>query len=412
LRSRSPRGDREGAATRIGRVLSAPVTVVSVLAIGAAIAGCALSPAVTRDYGGRIVQGRYIEPEAYAAFLRGAIAEASGQTSDALAAYGAAARLDSASVEIWTRIAAVRCAASPSDALADDALARAFAIDPRFGPAWAVKATCALGRGDAAGARDAAAKAAALDPEQDAANVLLADTATAERASEARSALVALTATAEDPVLAWSALARWASSHGDVALAAFAYERLVKMAPSYRGATAEAAERLALAGRTSEARRVAAAAVDASEAPFPAAAHPLAARLAVDDAIAQKDAPLVRRRAIRVQLSIEEAAARALLAGDASLARAIGSKEASADGDARGVRLVLAAAFRGDALAALSEAQSMHDSISGAAWVAVGEALAHVVAPAEVRKVLASLAHDPITQGDSLVLGRVAAIPQ
>jgi tetratricopeptide (TPR) repeat protein len=401
LRSRSPRSAR-------GR----PEGAVLVLAIGAALAGCAATSEVTRDYGGRIVQGRYVEPEAYAAFLRGSIAEASGQTADALAAYGAALRRDPGSVEIWTRIAAVRCAASPSDPLADDALAHAFAIDPRFAPAWAVKATCALGRGDGAAARDAAAKAAALDPEQDAANVLLADTATPERASEARTALVALTATAEDPVLAWSALARWASSHGDVALASFAYERLVKMAPSYREATAAAAERLALAGRTSEARRVAAAAVDASEAPFGAAVHPLAARLAVDDAIARRDASLVRRRAIRVRLSLEEAAARAFLAGDASLARAIASKEASADADDRGVRLVLAAIDRRDALAALTEARTVRDPISGAAWVAVAEALAHVVPAAEARKVLAALAHDPITQGDSLVLGRAAAIPQ
>jgi hypothetical protein len=403
LRRRSPTGVR----ARTGAS-----TILSALAIGVSLSGCAATSEVTRDYGGRIVQGRYIEPEAYAAFLRGSIAEASGQTSDALAAYGAAARKDPWSVEIWTRIAAVRCAASPSDTLADEALARALAIDPRFAPAWAVKATCALGRGDGAAARDAAAKAAALDPEQDAANVLLADTAAPDRASEARSALVALTATAEDPVLAWSALARWASSHGDLALASFAYERLVKMAPSYRGATAEAAERLASTGRTSDARRVAAAAVDASEAPFDAAAHPLAARLAVDDAIARKNAPLVRRRAIRVRLSLEEAAARALLAGDAPLARAIASQEASADADDQGVRLVLAAAFRRDALAALTEARAVRDPISGAAWVAVGEALAHAVPAAEVRKLLAGLSHDPITQGDSLVLGRAAAIPQ
>lgn len=387
-------------------------SLVSALAMGAAIAGCGFSPTVTRDYGGRLVQGRYIDPEAYAAFLRGSIAEASGQTADALAAYADAARIDPGSVEAWTRIAAVRCAAAPSDPLVDDALARAFAIDARFAPAWAVKATCALGRRDGAGAREAAAEAAALDPDQDAANVLLADTAAAPRALEARRALIALTATAEDPVLAWSALARWASSHGDVALATFAYERLVKMAPSYRGATAQAAERLALAGRTGDARRVAAAAVDASDAPFDTAAYPLAARLAVDDAIARRDAPLVRRRAIRVRLAIEEAAARALLAGDAALASAVASTQASADRDDQGVRLVLAASDRRDALVTLADARGTREPISGAAWVAVGEALVHVVPPAEARRVLASLTHEPITRGDNLVLGRAAAIAQ
>lgn len=385
---------------------------VLALVVGAAAVGCSFTPVVTRSYGGRIVEGRYIEPEAYSAFLRGAIAEASGHAAEALEGYGVAARLDPDGVEIWTRIAAVRCAASPSDPRADDALARAFAIEPGFAQAWEVKATCALARGDVAAAREAAAKAMALGPEQDAAQVLLADTARPERSSEARGALVALTATAEDPVLAFSALARWALSHGDSALASFAYERLVKMAPSYRGATAEAAERLALAGERGEARRVAAAAVDASESPFSAAAHPLAARLAIDDAIVRKDAALARRRTLRVRLSIEEAAARALLVGDAPLARAIASNESSGDADDRGVKLVLAAGDRHDVLGTLTAAHAMRDPVSGATWVAVGEALAYAVPASEVRKILASLAHEPITQGDSLVLARAAAIPR
>ena len=74
---------------------------------------CGGGPLVERAYDGHVVEGRAIEPDAYAAFLIGALAESSGQTRDALIAYEHAARLDSRGPEIWTRVGAVRCALRP-----------------------------------------------------------------------------------------------------------------------------------------------------------------------------------------------------------------------------------------------------------------------------------------------------------
>jgi hypothetical protein len=377
------------------------------------LSGCAVASEVTRGYGGDVVVGRYIEPEAYAEFLRGAIAEAEGHSSEALAAYGDALRIDPRGVEIWTRIAAVRCAASPRDARADEAVSRALAIDPRFAPAWAAEAACAFSRGDEVAARTAARKATELDPFADGANVILAETKTRESQGATREALVALTVTARDPVLAWDALAAWAEAHGDVALRGLAFETLVKIAPSRRDEAARAAEQLAFAGHVGQARAVAAAAADAGEGagtPMSSDVHPLAARLAIDDAIARGDAALVRRRATRVRVTLEEAAARALLAGDAGLAREIASRAALAGDTDAGVRLVLAAGDRRDVLALLAETGRPRAPVSAAAWVALGQALAFAVPTSEGHARLAALAHEPITSGDELVRSRFASL--
>ena len=90
--------------------------------------GCAGGSLVERAYDGHVVLGRAIEPEAYAEFLAGAMAESSGQEREALAAYERAARLDSRGPEIWTRVGAVRCALRPSNPGVDDAFARALAL--------------------------------------------------------------------------------------------------------------------------------------------------------------------------------------------------------------------------------------------------------------------------------------------
>ncbi len=371
---------------------------------------CGGGPLVERAYDGHVVEGRAIEPDAYAAFLIGALAESSGQTRDALIAYEHAARLDSRGPEIWTRVGAVRCALRPGDPHADDAFARALAIDDRYAGAWAARARCAATRNDAAGTLENARRAAELDPSADGANALLARAGVAVQDATTRDALLALTATARDRVAAWDALASWAASRGDIALWARALETLVKVAPARRDAVARAAEELAGAGEMDEARAVAAAAADAGEGPMMEDRAPLAARLAVDEAIGRGNADEVRLRATRARVTLEEAAARALLAGQRDMAREIVSPVTRADPGASGARLVLAASEGRDLVGAAVEARRQATSISGAGLVAFGAAVVHAVSPEEARASLAALKHGPLVAGDDRVVRRAVEL--
>ena len=125
------------------------------LGISLAVAGCGSRPAVDRVYSGNVVRGRFVEPGAYAAFLRGVIAEAEGRDRDALVAYGEADKLDPGSPEIDTHIGEVRCRLDPGDATAQSRFAHALSLDPRYAPAWQANAQCAVARGNkAARSRD------------------------------------------------------------------------------------------------------------------------------------------------------------------------------------------------------------------------------------------------------------------
>jgi hypothetical protein len=376
------------------------VPAVACLLLTTACGGGAL---VERAYDGHVVQGRSVDPDAYAAFLTGAIAEASGNGREALTAYERAARLDSGGPETWTRVGAVRCALRPGDPGADDAFARALAIDPRYAGVWGAKARCAASRNDPAATLVAARRAAELDPSADGANALLGRAGAALHDEGTRDALVALTATARDRVAAWDALATWASSRGDVALWARALETLVAIAPARREAVARAAEELAGAGEIGAARSVAAAAAEAGDGPMTEDRYPLAARLAVDEAIGRGNADAVRTRATRARVTLEEAGARALLAGQRDLARAIALEVTRADPGASGARLVLAACEGKDLVGAAAEGRR-GASISGAGLAAFGAAIVHAVSPQDARATFAALRHAPLVAGDDRVV--------
>ncbi len=386
------------------RILSA----AGLLLVGATGA-CAQGPFVERAYHGLVVDGRYIEPEAYAYFLRGVMAEAEGDTKGALAAYGQAARADSGAAEAWARIAAVRCASNAAEpGAARDAVDRALAIDPHHAGAWAATAQCALGRGDMKAARNAARRAAELDPDADGANALVARTAPADDVGEvaaARESLIALTVTARDPVTAWGSLESWARARDDMALWSRALEALARVAPARRDAVASGAEELAGLGEITAARAVAAAAAEASDEPLSEARHPLGARLAVDEAIARGDNLATRARATRARLGLEEAAARALLGGQHDLARELATALARAEPETQGARLVLAAgAGRGGNLLGVSpDPRGNRSHVSAATWVAFGEALGHAVSRREARRTLAAIDHEAVVPGDELV---------
>jgi tetratricopeptide (TPR) repeat protein len=375
-------------------------------AVGLAVVltACASTSPVERVYGGSSLQGPYIEPGAYAAFLRGAIAEAGGDARAALEAYQAAAELYSESPEIWTRLGAVRCAADRRDPKADEAFARAVTLDPTYGKGWEAKAKCALARGDSPGSLAAAARAVAIDASVDEANAIVARSAGAGRDTATREALVALTLTSQAPLVAWDALSRWAESRGDVALWVRALCAVVRLDPTRRDAVAKVSEQLAGAGDIAEARSLAAAAVEAGDQPLPVARHPLAARLAVDEAIARGKAASVSARASRARLSLEEAAGRALLWGKPDVARELASEIARADPFALGASLVLAVAEGGDVLGAARGGRGEAAVVSGAALVAFGAALWHVASPQQVRDALSHIAHDRIVDGDDAVI--------
>lgn len=369
------------------------------VAVAAALSlGCVGRGVVDRVYGGTVVRGWYIPPEAYAAFLRAAIAEADGRTTEAIVGYADAARLDPVSPEPWTRMADLTCRAGgrPDDALAE--LEHAQKLDPAYAPAWEVQARCLLSVGRTAEAEAARARLAALDPRAGGESVLLSRLGTSALTPGERDALLAATRAAPDPVVAWDTLAGWARVHGDVTSWETALRELVRLAPERRSAVARSAEELAGLGALGPARAVAAAAADASDAPLPHGA--LAARLAVDEAIARGQGSDVRTRATRARVGLEETAARALLAGDHGLACSLGAEVAAADGTARGARLVVALCSRGDLLAAASDVRRGDAPVSAPAFVAFGWALARVVTPAAARAALATIAHEPVVTGD------------
>jgi Tfp pilus assembly protein PilF len=375
------------------------------------VAGCVGSPAVERAYEDRTVEGRFIGEDAYASFLAGAIAEQGGDARGALASYEQAAKRDPASSEIWTRVGVVRCGIDRTDRAADRAFDEALSLDPGSGRSYAAQARCALARGDASLARSLAARAAELDPDADGANALLHGSSDTAGDDAARRALVALTLTARDRAVAWEALATWSRSHGDVALGSHALEELVRIDPSRRSSVARAAADLSAAGHLAEARGVAAAAIDASTAPFDEASAPLAARLAVDEALARGDGERARGRATTARVPLEEVAARAILLGQPALARAIALEVAGADPGDLGARLVLAAGEGGDVLGArrLIDAHPGTE-VSGAALVVFAAVLVHAASPDDARRVLSGLAHRPVVAGDRCVADRAAAV--
>jgi len=375
-----------------------------VAAAALAVLGCGAAPSVERAYDGRVIDGRFVPAEAYAAFLQGAVVEAQGDVAGALAAYETAARLDPAGPEAWTRVGAVRCTASATDRHADEAFARALAADPTYARAWEAEARCSLSRGRASEAAAQARRAAELDPSADGANVLLVRAGLSTDPAT-RGALVALTMTARDPLVAWDALAAWAQGHADVALYARAQAEAVAFEPARRAAAERAAEELAGSGEIGAGRVLAAAAADAGEGPLPAGPRSLAARLAVDEAIARRDPGRVRRRATRARIGLEEAAGRALLEGADEVARDLAREVGASDAEATGASLVLATSAGRDVVgAAILAGKERGIPASGASWVALGAALVRLVDPSEARSMLAAIPHGEILPGDDPVV--------
>jgi tetratricopeptide (TPR) repeat protein len=390
-------------------------------AVGAALVacscalGCAREGGVARVVDGHVVDGAYVEPETYATFLAGAIAEERGDLKEALHAYGEAARRDARDPEIWTRISRVLCVMSPADDAADASLRRAFAIDANYAGAWLARAECAMTRGHTEIAREAAARASLAEPTAIDLQILWARAASSSaraRSDVVRDRLIGLTLVHAESTVAWEALAAWSRTHGDVALFAHAMAELARRAPQKRDALVAAVVALAGEGEIDAARTIAGALADAgSAAGFGAPLaehHALAARLAVDDALATGDVERVRLRATRTHVGLEEAAGRALLMGRRAVARELAQEIVAADPGAVGARIVLAAsqpnldanALRGvfDGVVGDSETVTSAECVLGFARL-----IADVVSSNVAARVVVSIRHEALLSGDALV---------
>ena len=317
---------------------------------------CGAAPRVVRVYDGRIVEGRYVSPDAYAAFLRGVLAEESGDLRGALAGYTQAWGEDGDDPEIAARIGEARCTLDPKDGEADRAFAKALALDPASASALAAKGRCALARGQADEAASLARRAASLDPDNVAleAFAVRAEASQGDAAARAgasrgdaaarRERAIALTDRHGDRAEAWDALVAWGRSRRDAELVARGLEGLVHAAPARSAEAEKGALALLQGGQPALARKVAAAIADAPRAlGVIGPRDPTVARIAVDEAIAREDKPSALARATRGHVPLAEVAARALLLGWRAMAASVATSLVDADPHASGAAMVVLA---------------------------------------------------------------------
>ena len=135
------------------------------------------SSGVTRMADGIRYEGRFVNPEAYAAYLQGVEREAGGDYKNALSSYLEAHAEDPDSPEIWARIGALQCITSTPERgpkASQVAFERGLKNDPQYFGNYLERARCA----ERAHAFEAAladgTAAVARRPEDEAANLLVA----------------------------------------------------------------------------------------------------------------------------------------------------------------------------------------------------------------------------------------------
>lgn len=354
------------------------------------LCGCAgSSGAVTRIVAGETIRGRFIEGEAYAAFLRGAVAEEEGRLAEALAAYEEVRAIDSEDAEVFARIARVRCAMKAGSGAAD--ARRALDIDPDYGPAHEALALCGV---------DPAAeieRAAASEPKAISAQLWLARLQ-GERSGDRIMAL----ALAQPRATAFDALASLALERGQGMLAAQASIAALQRDGRMARAASDRVRVLAGAGDLDAARMLAGAIVD-ERARHAQPIGPLVARLAVDESLAKGDAPQATARASKGRLPLDVVAARAMLLGRPEIAIQIATLVEAADPASTAAHAVRIAAEearggRVSPLVALAPARR----ISMSAAIVYGRALARAVGQGAARTALDALACDLMLAGDAL----------
>lgn len=150
-----------------------------------AVLGCSAHRTTERVFDGHTVVGRYIEPEAYAAFADGVYREAHGDTAGALRSYRRAQASDADSPAIAVRIAALTCSTDLEAALSGLDTA---GIGQSYAPAWLERARCLQQHGQDEQALAAVRRAVMLDSDAPDANLLAAQLLRQQRATAAASA--------------------------------------------------------------------------------------------------------------------------------------------------------------------------------------------------------------------------------
>jgi tetratricopeptide (TPR) repeat protein len=169
---------------RLKRALCLAVSVAAF-----ALVGCG-GPTVVRVIDGREIAGRFLSERAYALYAEAADAEARGELGAALSGFSAALGEDPDSVEILSRIGALRCRLGGD---AEAAFERALSVNADYEPALRERAVCALRKGRVDEAIVSARLAVASDPTQDAAVLVLANALERRaRVSEAKALLAEL----------------------------------------------------------------------------------------------------------------------------------------------------------------------------------------------------------------------------
>lgn len=371
------------------------------LAILVVLAGCASNPRVVRVYDGKVVEGAYVPPEAYAAYLRGALAEEAGDLAGATAAYEKALEEDDEDPEIWTRVGDVRCRRDPKDPKADDAFAKASKLDRTYAPLHAARARCLATRGKPEEAAAAAREASSHDPSNVEIEALVIRT-TPKPIPAVRDRALALTVAHGERSAAWEALAHWGRAHGDAELFARGLEGLAKLSPTRSEDIEKGALDLLGQGYTAYARRLAATIADVPEDRGGAGPRDATlARLAVDDAILTGDQAKVERRGVRGRVPASELAARAMLLDRRDLATTIAKGVTAADPKSSGAQMVLAA------LAALEkkprEIPPHHDSPPEACALVLADVIASTSNAETARAWLARVQRTPAPPLDPVI---------
>jgi tetratricopeptide (TPR) repeat protein len=214
---------------------------------------------VVRVVDGREATGRFVPPEAYAAYAAGALCEARQQWDAAAHAYEAAAEHDRQGAEPLARLGAVRCAAGAKSA--DEAFGAALRRVTDYAPAYLERGRCALRRGALARAERDVRRAMQLDPTDVDTSLALANVLEAQgKRRQAAGVLDGLAYWHTNLTQVWSEVLALARRSGDAVREGIARERLARLRDRANGATRRGKWRFAaldaalLRGQLGEAR--------------------------------------------------------------------------------------------------------------------------------------------------------------